>query len=225
MPALPNVASTLRVTLKYALTDSDPDVINRIFVSYSGSAPTDAELATFAGAVADAWDTNLASLYNEETALQEVLVEDLTSDTASVGNAVVEIVGTRSGAALTAGVAVVISEKIARRYRGGHPRVYLGAAIASDIATSNEWNTDFLTAMATGWDNFIVAVKAAGWSGAGTLTPVNVSYYSGFTNHTYPSGRVRPIPTLRGTPLTDPILTYAVNIKCASQRRRNQQSA
>jgi hypothetical protein len=59
------------------------------------------------------------------------------------------------------------------------------------------------------------------------LTPafqVNVSYFSGFTNVTFPSGRIRPVPKLRSVPLVDTVTSWSTNPNVASQRRRNLQS-
>jgi hypothetical protein len=129
-------------------------------------------------------------------------------------------VGTRTGATLGAQVAFVISGEIFRRYRGGHPRNYFPFGVDTDSYDARSWHTAFQTDVSEGWGEFVNAVEAAGWTGAGTLTPVNVSYYEGFTNHTYPSGRVRPIPTLRGTPVIDVIESYIFRPDYETQRRR-----
>jgi hypothetical protein len=209
--------------MKVTSTDADQDIINRFFMTYSGTAPTNAELDTFANSIATTWAAYLAGLFNIESTLVEVIVEDLTSATSAVGSATVGDSGTREGAALGAGVAAVIQFKVARRYRGGHPRMYGQMGVATDLVAANQWSAAFLAATLSAIESFIVAVESLGWSGAGTLQHVNVSYYEGFTNHTYPSGRTRAIPTLRATPVIDPIETYAVNPRLGSQRRRNQQ--
>jgi hypothetical protein len=222
MPALAPVTKVLKVVIQQALVDAASYLINRLFYSYSGTAPTDAELDTFSGSVGTAWIDNITPLQNDIVSLKGVQTEDLTSSTSGVGAAVEDNVGTRSGAALAAGTAFVVAEEIARRYRGGHPRVYLYVGVATDLAAAFAWTGTFAADVVTAFGAFDTAVQAAGWSGAGTLTPVNVSYFSGFTNHTYPSGRTRPIPTPRVTPVVDPILSFIGRESVGSQRRRNE---
>jgi hypothetical protein len=84
---------------------------------------------------------------------------------------------------------------------------------AADIT---EWKADA--------DAWLAACITGAPVAVGTVTPVNVSFFSGFTNKTFPSGRTRPVPTPRVTPLIDPIIGSDVNPKVATQRRRNQQS-
>jgi hypothetical protein len=225
MPALPAVSKVIRTALRFNSTDADSDIISRFFTSYSGSAPTDAELVAWCTAVAGNFATNCAGLYPSVLQLVEVSAEDLTSATSAVGDYTAAAAGSRSGAPLSAGAAMVISYKIARRYRGGHPRGYWPFGTAADLTTQDEWGSTFLTDALSDFNAFGDANVTSGWSGAGTLAGVNVSYYEGFTNHTYPSGRVRAIPTLRGTPVIDPIIANSINPKVGSQRRRNQQGA
>jgi hypothetical protein len=223
VPSLPDVANVVKLALEYALSAEDQNAVNRLFFKYSGTAPTDSDLDTFANAVGDAWGTALKSWFGIETTLDQVTAEDLTSPTAAVGNAPFGIEGTRTGGFVGAATCAVIRNKIARRYRGGHPRTYWQAGVDTDLDTANTWSSDFQTGFETAVAAFVSAVEAAGWTGAGTILPVNISYYEGFTNHTYPSGRVRAIPTLRVTPLVDSIIAYQCNPQTGSQRRRNGQ--
>lgn len=222
MPPLPAVPATLKVALIGTLQE-DTDVVNIIHFQYGGTPPTNAQLNTFAASVAAAWGTNIAPLVNPNYVLTTVDVTDLSSSTGAIGAAVVSTAGTRVGNPLTAGVAACVRHRIARRYRGGHPRTYLWAGIITDIYDEQTWKPAFITSMDAGWLAFIGACVGAGWTGAGGLTFVNVSYYSGFTNGTGPTGRARVIPTLRGTPVVDPINSSQLNPHFASQRRRNMQ--
>lgn len=223
MPALPDVPEVVRFTLKQTLS-LDTDCINRFFVSYSGTPPTDTGMDTWTSAVATSWATNLEPLAGEGVILTEVLGEDLTSDTSAVGQTFTSDTGTR-GAVIAAGVAAVLQLHIARRYRGGHPRLYLPFGIPSDMEFAQSWTSAFQTAVKDGWVAFMLDVISGAPSGTTALQQVNVSYFHGFTNVTFPSGRVRPVPTRRGTPLVDTITGVQLNPKLGSQRRRNQQSA
>lgn len=223
MPALPPVSKVIRVALKYTVDAVAQELINRFFLAYTGTAPTDVQLGAFAGSIADEFGSHLVGLMSPAYTLSNVKCEDLTSATSAVGEIDATQTGTRSGSAIGIQVAAVLSEEIARRYRGGHPRLYLPFGTLTDLADEQAWTTTFALAVPTDWVAFLAAVEGDGWSGAGTLSQVNVSYYEGFTNHTYPSGRVRPVPTLRATPVVDTIVALQLNPLLGTQRRRTGQ--
>lgn len=221
MPPLPSAAGCLRCALKWGLGDGTP-ALSRFFLHYSGTAPTNAQLNTFATAISTAYGTNLKSLMDTGGALLEIDVDDLSSSTGSVGVWTGAISGTRGSAFIGAGSALVESYKIARRYRGGHPRGYFPFGIQSDLSDRNTWKGTFTAACDTGFAAFFAAVNAAGWTGAGTIKQVNVSYYHGFTVVTNPvTGRARNVPTLRGTPLVDDVTSLFTQASVGSQRRRD----
>jgi hypothetical protein len=155
--------------------------------------------------------------------LVQVKVEDLSSATAAVGEAEPTQTGTRTGSAIGIQVAAVLSEEIARRYRGGHPRLYFPFGTVTDLADEQQWTGAFQAALSTSWIAFLTALAGDVWTGGGTVAPINISYYEGFTNHTYPSGRVRPVPTLRSVPVVDPIVAVQTNPLIGTQRRRTGQ--
>lgn len=221
MAALPPVSKVLRVAVPQSMTDEAKPLLNRYFLSYTGTAPTDAELHTFADAIMATWVTYMAGLQPDDCVAGPVQVEDLTSATSAVGVGSNVAAGTRGATGFPVGVATCLSFKIARRYRGGHPRMYLYAGEPADQATPNTWSSTYLAAVDLAASDFFSTHLASGWSGAGSLEHVNVSYYEGFTNHTYPSGRVRPIPTPRGTPLVDTIVAWETNTNICSMRKRN----
>lgn len=224
MPALPDVPKTLRIALRMSLNE-DTDLINRFFIEYLGTAPTSPQLDTYAASVSTAWGAHLKALMTSNGALEEVHIIDLSSSTAAIGDDGSHIAGTRAGLQLSAAACVVLKLQIARRYRGGHPRLYLPFGSAPDLSDAQRWGSTFLGNVVTGWTSFLTDITAAGWTSAGTLQPINVSYFQGFTNVTYPSGRTKPVPTRRITPVKDLVLSHTTNPKVASQRRRNQQSS
>lgn len=223
MPALPPVSKALKVVLRYTVDAVAQEIINRFFLSYSGTAPTDADLATFAASIGSEFGSHLVGLMSPAYELTQVKVEDLTSATAAVGEADPTQTGTRTGSAIGIQVAAVLSEEIARRYRGGHPRLYFPFGTVTDLADEQAWTTGFQAAVPTAWAAFLSAVGGDGWTGAGTIAGINISYYEGFTNHTYPSGRVRPVPNLRVTPVVDAIVALQLNPLIGTQRRRTGQ--
>jgi hypothetical protein len=224
MPALPSVPKVVRVTVKQTLQE-DTDVLNRFFIQYTGTAPTSTDLNTFCGATSAAWGTHMSPEQNTNISVTEVLAEDLSSPSGAVGTSSLAQPGTRSGVTLTAAVCFVLKLTIARRYRGGHPRTYLWVGSETDIATVQSWKATFAAEVEAAWVAFISELASSVWTGGGSIQQVNVSYYAGFHNFTFPSGRTRPIPTLRSTPVVDVVSAISGNLHIGSQRRRNKQSA
>jgi len=209
------------VTCKHNLGDGTP-AISRFFERYSGTAPTNAQLNTFCGAVSTAWGTDLKSLGDTGMGLVEVDAIDLSSSTGAVGIDTTVTSGTRGSTVIGAGTCLVVSYRIARRFRGGHARGYWPFGIQTDLNDRNTWKSTFTNAADTGFNAFFTAVAAAGWAAAGTLDHVSVSYYSGFTIVTNPiTGRARNVPTLRGTPLVDAVASIKSQPQIGSQRRRD----
>lgn len=221
MPPLPAVTNVLRVRLVGTLGDL-PDAGNRFYIAFSGSNPTVAELVTFCTAVGTAWNGNISPLVDATYTLTEVIAEDLTSSSAAVGNAAVSHIGTRSGAGVPGSTCLVVNYDISRRYRGGHPRGYYFAGVAGDLATDQEWSSAFIASAQTNFTNFFASIFAAGWSGAGTLQQVNVSFYESFTTVLNPvTGRTKNPPKVRtAVPTPDIVTAVTPRVRIGSQRRR-----
>jgi len=220
MPALPAVSKVVRVALSGTI--SAPAVwLTRFYIQYTGTAPVVSDLDAFLTALDTAYNTNVKPLADVDTTLTLLSAIDLSSATSAVSVKAVSRVGTRAGAVLPSQIAAVQSYVIARRYRGGHPRGYWRIGTQADMSNTTVWSPTAVTAFDTGLDAFFTAAFAAGWTGAGTLSHVNVSYYSGFTVITNPiTGRARNVPTLRGTPLVDPVTATTVRPSIGTQRRR-----
>ena len=220
MPALPPAASTVRIKLKHSQI-GDLDVLDRFYMTYSGTAPTATLLATFATAVSTQWDSHLQSLASTDVALTEVVVDDLGTLSGASGIWTGTGTGTRSGTTNGAQVAVLLNFHVARRYRGGKPRVYLPYGTNSDLVNPQQWGSTFLTAMGSGWSGFITGIIGAVWTGGGTLAQANVSYYQGFASYQNPvTKRWHNLSTPRTTPLVEAITSVSVNPLLGSQRRR-----
>ena len=225
MPSLQDVPGVVKCTLKYT-QGNDLDVVNSFFMSYGGTDPTLTELDTFAGTVATQYGTHLKSLAPNAVTSTEVICTALYSHSGPESAVPNSISGTRGSTYLGAAVCAIFQFKVARRFRGGHYRMYAPFGIETDLGTGiNEWDSSFISACETGWDAFITAISTTPWTGSGSMAQCGVSYYEGFTNHTYPNNRVRAIPNPRTPPLVDPIDVVTLNPKLGSQRRRNLQSA
>jgi hypothetical protein len=219
MPALPDVPSVLRFDMHFTIGE-DLHAKDRFFMSYTGTAPTNAQLTTLAGAVATAYDTDLKNQAAADRTLTEIVITDLTSATASVGSDAVAIVGTLAGPGLPGNISTLESLGVTRRYRGGHPRIYWPFGGESVQLDDQKWTVAFVNGLDTQLALFYTAVKAAVWAGGGVLSQVNVSYYEGFTVHTGVTGRARNVSTVRLVPLIDPVVGHQVRQGLASQRKR-----
>lgn len=221
MPALPAVPRTLRVNLFFNV-GGDLFAQCRIFIQYTGTAPTAPQAAGFATSVRANWNTNFASLYGPGVSLTSVGIIDLNTATGAVGFDNTAVAGTRAGHPNANQVCTQYNFVIARRYRGGKPKIFIPGGMAEDITTGNVWTPAFISSVNAAYAAFLTAILGAGWTGAGTLTQVNVSYYQGFTVVTSPTtGRARNRPTPRGTPLTDAITNSGVEDTPGIQRRRS----
>lgn len=225
MPSLPFVAKTVRVD--YHLTEGgDSNVQNRFFLQYA-AALTNTDAQAWADACFAAWLAvgGIGTNTSTQTTLTKCVLTDLSSASAPQAIHNGSLAGTGGSPPVGIGVALVVSQRIQRRYRGGHSRIYLPGMPASYKGTPPLWAGSNAQDVANSWGTTIAACISGCPVAAAPAQAVNISYYQGFTNHTYPSGRVRPVPNPRATPLVDLILHYVGNPKLASQRRRNQQSA
>lgn len=209
MPPLPPAGPVVRVDLNIE-PGGDANALCRLHFSYTGGPPSTSDLNSLATTIRGAFNTNLKAFFDTSTALEHVQVVDLSSSTGAGGIDTTAVTGTRAGSLLPGGSAVLINHRIARRYRGGKPRTYLPAFTASDVTNRQGWLSASVTALQTGWNNFIAAINGV---------TVGSTVISGFVNVSYYSAKA-----LRTTPHIDAITASVVSFNPASQRRRNRSS-
>jgi hypothetical protein len=139
---------------------------NIFHLQYTGTAPQVADLNALCTSVLSAYATNFMPLVNAGAALSNAVASDLTNSAAAQGTATNTTVGSRTGTALSNAQACVISWKINNRYRGGHPRSYLPATVASDIINGKNFQDAYVTAVNTAATAFRTALNAISISGA-----------------------------------------------------------
>jgi len=224
MPPLPSPGDVLRIRFQYTLA-ADIDLLNTVHFAWSGVTPVGSTCTTLAHDAAVKWNSELMLTMNQDVNLKQTTVEDLSSSTGAVGvDNTASLNGAETGVSLSAGVAAVLSFKIGRRYRGGHPRIYLPGLDTSFLFNETQFTGSFIGAVEAEWAAF--AAYMSGLTVAGTVVgaAVNVSYFQGFTSFQNPiTHRWRNVPNVRVTPQVDTLTGYAVNPRPASQRRRNQQ--
>jgi len=193
---------------------------NRFYLSYSGSAPTAANCVTLAGDIASAWNTWFGGLTSQNFALVEVDVLDIASDSGLSGQWAGTYNGGQTGTPLTLQSAINVEFLIARRYRGGKPRIYLPPTDTSGLADAAHWDTTVITATNANATGFFGALHALSIGAMGTLQHVNLSYYKGYNNVEIPGSRAYAAPKYRLAALHDDVTGYATKAVVGSQRRR-----
>jgi hypothetical protein len=218
-PPLPEVPC-VRVAVDYQ-DNSNLRSGGRFYLSYSGSAPTAGNCATLASDVASAWATNICDLFTNNWALVEVDVLDIATDSGASGQWTGTNTGTLSGTSLPSQCASNIEFGIARRYRGGKPRMYLPPGGDSQLLNASTYTSSFVTALHTGMAAAMAAIEALSIGSMGTLQHVNVSFYQGYRTRTTGGGQTTFAPKYRSpTALVDDINSYIAKATVGSQRRR-----
>ena len=219
MAALPPVANVFRLDFQYKVGE-DTKAQSSVFYHYPGSPPTVAQLQACANAAQTAWSGNFSPLAATTIQLEACVATDLSSPVANQGIWTTSLTGSRVGGELTAETAVVISFKLARRFRGGHPRIYVPLGVSSDLADPQTWQSTFTDSVRNGWNAINAAVLAAA-GGPPADHQVAVSYFQGGTWVTNPSGRPIWRPAHRpGGPIYDNVVGVNARTKPGSQRHR-----
>lgn len=217
-PPLP-ASPTMRVKLDYTFSGGQLGG-SRFYLQYAGGAPTAGNCVTLAGDIAAQWATSIAPLVDVNSELTRVDVLDIATLTGASGEWNGANAGTRAGASMPQQCAMNVEFGIARRYRGGKPRMFFPPGVTGDMADDGHWATAFVDEYNTAVAAFFAGIEALDIGAVGALTHVNLSYYSGFKNITNSSGRERAVPTYRDTALLDTITQYAAKAVIGSQRRR-----
>ena len=223
MPALPAVSKVFRLDFNQTY-GGNTRIKDRLFFSYTGAISA-ADAATLATTARNAWNTNLAPILVNTHSLTSIQLTDLNSNTGVQVVNSTAAPGTAAVAGVPAGAAMVFKLKTNLRFRGGHPRFYLTGIGANNLTTPETWLATGASTFLAAFQAMITAIQTAPPAAVGVVVNIAVSYFQGFHNVTFPSGRVRSVATLRTTPVQLTIASYAVNPNVASQRRRNQQSA
>lgn len=218
MPPRPAVTGVFQQTLHWAIGGDLTAIVRRFYLYAGAVSPADA--TTLATAVNTAQAAQLRSVTTSANTFLGTTITDLGSSSGAEVFVSTSSAGTRAGSALPGSACAVEQAHIARRYRGGHPRTYWPFGTGNDNSSAQLWIPASLTAFATARAAFDTAWKASVPAGIGAVTDVSVSWYSGFTNVTLPSGRATSKPTYRATPVVDGILSRSFRSTIGSQRRR-----
>jgi hypothetical protein len=215
----PPASPVVRVRLIFSGVAAN-DAGCRVYLGYSGAAPSPGNCQTLATDIQSAWGTHLQPLTSQTFKLSEVDVIDITTETGNSGQWTGNLQGGDAGEPCPSNCAMNIEFGIARRYRGGKPRMYHPPPSTDSLASINQWTPASLSAWNAALLAFFNQLEALSIGSMGNLAHVNLSYYKGFTNVTNSSGRERAAPTYRTTALVDTVNSYNAKAVIGSQRRR-----
>lgn len=206
MVALPFASAVLKVAVRGTIQGTG--WVNTFHVKYTGTAPSAADLTTFANALAPIYKNRLMTgTQSTGSTMVGIDVTDLSAETSPKVTTTQSQAGNVAGTALPAGSSIVISWNIQRRYRGGHPRTYVPGLTITSLNSSNSSQVSAaqISTLGAGASGFISDVAAL-TVGTASCKLVCLSYYQG--------------RALRGTPQTFDITGAAVHSRMDSQRRR-----
>lgn len=123
-----------------------------------------------------AWTTNFAPLVCPTWSLTTVEVTDLTTRTGNQGTDNIVVPGSSSGVTGPASLAACLTLKIPNRYRGGHPRMYMGGVSTVKTTDGVTWAPGVASSYTAAGRAFLIAVNAI-TTGSTTWQLCAVSYY------------------------------------------------
>lgn len=213
---VPGVAQTVLS----GMVGSNPWAVVHHWKPSGSTAPwTQADLSLLVATIQTAWNSNLKAQAGNNVDIRQVTGVDLTNAT-GVGaiNTFSPSPGTNASPVEPSSMAVVVQNRIASRYRGGHPRTFWPIWTITQMANEHQWNATILPGMNTNMANFYDAVFAASYSfGAGSLQHVIVRYTYLIHNDTVKNKITRTRNGLFGV---FPVLTWVTQQQVGSQRKR-----
>lgn len=199
---------------------SNPWAVTHHWRNATSTTPwTQADLDLLCLTVFNAWGTALKSQHCTIVDTREVDGTDLTN-ASGVGSVYTHapVAGSKSGGANPSNICINVQNRIAARYRGGHPRTFWPAGGVLDMSGEANWGPSFTTSMANAVASFVNTVKAATFSfGTGSLNHVIPRYTYTITDdpaaHKYKRER-------QGLLSVDVVQSYFAVTKLGSMRRR-----
>lgn len=206
---LPNVAGVFK--LRFIGTVYSKPWVNVMHVSYTGVTLDTTTANSIATAIRGYWTTSIAPKVHNSTLLSVVEVTDLSSRSGAQGTDNVGSTGTGGVTAAPNSVAACLTLKIATRYRGGHPRLYLPGVPNAFISSTDQssWAAGIAAGYQTNGRAFRTAINAM-VIGGGTYALCAVSYYQSANG----------VQSYRTPPVVYPITDVLCHNRIDTMRRR-----
>lgn len=179
------------------------------------------DVQTLADDVFNGWESELKPLMCNNVTCDAVTTVDLGTETPAVGSSTgTAWVGTISQPSLTAAACVLISMRIAARYKGGHPRTYLPGVHAVASTDGETITPGYQGLYATHTADLISTINsnpAYGPSEGPDHVAVRYTY-----DYTADPAHHKYLRVRTGVQGTYVIASYTTHPRIASQRRRLQ---
>lgn len=193
----------------------------RFFLKWSGTTPNLADVTAVATQALNDWNSVLKPLCTADVVINATKCTDLSSSSGAEYTDTTPSTGTRSGSALPTMAAAHIAFQIQRRYRGGHPGIFLPLGATSDQLTGATWDSTFITAVNSAWTSFISGVLGTSGLGTTLVEQENYSAINGYnTVGPFPDGKFKYPGKFRSTAVLDAITGHGLSPLIATQRRR-----
>ncbi len=217
---LPAAGNVVKIQLDWT-TGNPTNISSHFYMSYTGVGTDPGDLTGIAIGVANAYDAHLSTLCSTGITFDQATVIDCSTSPGMAGSDTATVAGIRSGNIPTDATAVNLKLAIARRYRGGKPKIFLPFGVVGDLSNPATWDAALLSAVDTQWASFITACKAISGTALSLVAQSSISYFKGYTARTNPvTGRLYYVATPRAVPVVDLVLSAQAQARVAQQRRR-----
>lgn len=215
MPALQPVPGIARVVVNGLFATVPVVNVMHFGLSTGGGGPlAQGVVDVIATGFRAAYVTRFIPLMNSSFTLNDITATDLTNNLGLVGTATGSTAGTLGGTALPANVAMTVSWKTGRHYRGGHGRTYFPALVTTSVSTPNTWQGATVTA----WQSAAASFRTDVNSIAGL--PANFVLVLLHRWKTVVDGAGNKVREELVPPTFEPITSAGVDTRIDSQRRR-----
>lgn len=189
------------------------------FSNGTGSAWTQAQVNALANVGRSAWLNRLVQHTTSNFKVADVETVDLTDtgDRSAIQTGT-PVGGSLAGAPMGIGTSVMINFNIAKRYKGGHPRIYLPPMSTTECPDGDVWTGAALDAYKLAYDNWVSDVLA-GLVSAGISAPLHVVpryLYS----YSYDDKRHKVVKTRTGPNGAPQVIGTLASSQVRTQRRR-----
>lgn len=211
---MPPVANT--ISMQFQGTIPGEVWENILHFGYSGPTPTQSSMATFAAAATNSWSIHVSPMQATSVVLVQVTATDIASDSGAQGVSVVNVAGSKGANGPAANAAILVSYPIPTRYRGGHPRSYVLAGLATDLDSPMHWSTGFTSGFNPAWQSLLTGIIGVSAGGTQITQLVAVRRHGKFLPNAGPPNFVLT------TPIVYPLIpsSIVVHNQVASQKGR-----
>lgn len=198
----------------------DTTCFSHMTFKYSSGPPTPTQIQQVADSAHAGWVTNVKPVHHSSVALTNIVATDLSDPSTPQGLWAGSEVGTATGGVLPASTCVLINMKLARRYRGGHPRMYWPWGTDADLQGPQTWLPASITKFQTAFSGLSNKIASDSTWSSPLLANASISYYHQSTWHGDDQTGHYQVPTPRVPPLLEVATGFSYPVTLGSQRRR-----